>query len=127
MERRDSAGPLRVLVVDDCPDTTWSFSLLLRTWGHDAATAADGPSALAEVDAYHPHVVLLDIGLPGMDGYHVARRLSELPNSLRPIVVSVSGYGSEEDYRRSRECGCACHLLKPVPPDQLREILKQFQ
>jgi CheY-like chemotaxis protein len=127
MEQSQASGRLRVLVVDDCPDTTWSFSLLLRTWGHDAATVSDGPSALDQVDAYRPDVVLLDIGLPGMDGYEVARRLSVRPASCRPVVVSVSGYGSEEDIRRSRESGCACHLLKPVQPEQLREMLDKFK
>jgi CheY-like chemotaxis protein len=118
-----SSRPLRVLVVDDCPDTRGSLCLLLDLWGHKARTAADGPSALAEAFAFHPEVVLLDIGLPQMDGYEVARELRRLPGTRHALLVATTGFGQGQDVTRAREAGFDHHLLKPFDPDVLQALL----
>jgi CheY-like chemotaxis protein len=116
--------PLRVLVVDDCPDTTASMALLLRCWGHDVCIAHDGPSAVDLAEAYHPEVVLLDLGLPGMDGYEVARRLRGQLGLTDARILSLSGFAQERDRRRAREAGCDAHLVKPVDLDFLQRLLE---
>ena len=121
------ARPLqRVLVVDDSPDFTESLTILLNLYGfEDVRTAADGETALSEARTYRPGVVFLDIGLPGLDGYAVARELRRIPGVERALIVAVSGYGQEEDRRRSREAGFDQHLIKPVRPEALLELLER--
>jgi CheY-like chemotaxis protein len=109
--------------VDDYPDTVESLSLLLRYWGHDVRVAGDGPSALEQAAAYHPDVVLLDIGLPRMSGCEVARQLRGQPGPGRPTLISLSGFGAEEDRRRALEAGCDQFLIKPVDPNALEVLL----
>src|SRR5262245_31205665 len=94
---------LRVLVVEDHTDTADSMAQLLGLYGFEVRVARDGPGALAAVQMFQPDAVLLDIGLPGMDGYEVARRLRDLAAPRRPLLVAVSGYGREQDKRRSAE------------------------
>ena len=89
--------PLRVLVVDDWPDTAESLAVLLRLWGHDVRIAHDGPTALAVAALYRPHVVLLDVGLPGMDGYQVAWRMRNDLRLRETFLVSLTGYGQDSD------------------------------
>jgi CheY-like chemotaxis protein len=113
---------LRVLVVDDCPDTVTSLQLLLRSWGHETRIATDGLTALDLADGFQPDVVVLDIALPGMDGYEVAKRLGK-PNSEKPIIIAHSGYSTEADVRRSLKAGFAAHLAKPVAPEDIRKVL----
>jgi CheY-like chemotaxis protein len=115
--------PLRVLVVDDCHDTTESLSMLLRLWGHIPYLAHDGPTALREAAVHSPDVVLLDIGLPGMNGWDVARKLRNQPGTEKALLVAMSGYGSNRDQMNSRDAGCDLHLLKPVAPDLLQRLL----
>src|SRR5438552_2311373 len=106
---------LRVLVVDDYPDARDSLALLLTLWGYEAQVAADGLAALALPGAGAFDVVLLDLGLPRMDGCAVARRFRALDAPGRkPLIVSISGHGRDEDRRRSWEAGCDAHLVKPV-------------
>jgi CheY-like chemotaxis protein len=114
---------LRVLVVDDCPDTAAVMEMLLSLWGHDVAVALDGRAALDVAAAFAPDVVLLDIGLPHLDGYEVARRLRRDPRLRGAVVVSVSGYAEPADRQRSRQAGCDAHLVKPVDPDMLQVLL----
>jgi signal transduction histidine kinase len=114
--------PKRVMVVDDNKDGADSLAMLVRLWGHDALLAYDGDSALKKAEAEQPDVVLLDIGLPGLDGYQVARRLRER-SAEHPVLVALTGYGKEEDRRRSREAGFNHHLTKPVDPDALQRLL----
>lgn len=116
-------SPLRVLVVDDWPDTTESMADLLRLWGHDVRTARNGREALGVAADYHPEVVLLDVCLPGMDGYEVARHLRDDLGQDQAFVVSMSGYGPGTESRRSRESGCDLHLLKPIDPDCFERLL----
>jgi two-component system CheB/CheR fusion protein len=116
-----------VLLVEDNPDSSWSLALLLGLDGHHVEAAADGPAALRAAGQAPPDVVLLDIGLPGMDGYEVARRLGEQATVKRPLLVAVTGFGTEEDRRRSREAGIDLHLTKPVDPGQLLRLLGRFR
>jgi CheY-like chemotaxis protein len=122
---RDDAipEPLRVLVVDDCPDMTESLAVLLRCWGHEPAAAHDGQEALALAAAIRPDVVLLDIGLPGMDGYQVARLLRDKVGLRDAFLASLTGYCRPEDSRRSREAGCDRHWTKPLAPEVLEQAL----
>ena len=115
----------RVLVVDDNADAREALRLLLEDEGHDVRSAGDGPSALASAAGFLPEVVLLDIGLPGMDGYEVARALRSVPGCERALIVAVSGYGQAEDRERSRIAGFDQHLLKPVAPERLLEIVRR--
>ncbi|HEY3448740.1 MAG TPA: PAS domain S-box protein [Myxococcales bacterium] len=123
-ERRATAAPSRILVVDDNADEAQSLRDLVGFWGHEVQTAPDGPAALALAAAFRPRVVLLDLGLPRMDGYEVARRLRSLFPGTAPRLLAVSGYGSEEDRRRSHEAGIERHLTKPVDPAELERALE---
>src|SRR5579871_2787792 len=87
----------RVLVVEDEQDTAETMSILLRYHGYEVVTATDGPAALALAETLSPEVVLLDLGLPRMDGLEVARRLREQPHPARPLLVAITGFGGDED------------------------------
>jgi len=115
--------PLRVLVVDGYDDARECLCLLLRLWGWQAEPAADGPQALASAPVFRPDVVLLELALPGMDGYETARRLRQLPK--RPLLAAVTGYGRAEDRRRTRRAGFVAHLVKPTDPAELRTLLSR--
>ena len=113
----------RVLVVDDNVDTAESLSLLLRLRGYEVEIAYDGPAALKRAASFHPEAVLLDIGLPGLDGYQVASRLRRRRRTAKVLLVALTGYGQEEDQRRSQEAGFDHHLTKPVDPRVIYELL----
>jgi CheY-like chemotaxis protein len=119
------SAPRRVLVVDDSPDAVESLSMILRVWGHEVHTAADGPTALHEAEALRPEVVLLDIGLPGMDGYEVARRLREQVRLIDTLLIALTGYGQDEDRRRVAEAGFDTHLVKPADLTVLQKLLAE--
>ena len=112
----------RVLVVDDNQDSVTTLSMLLKVKGHDAHVAENGEAAIRLADDYQPEVVLLDLSLPGMDGYEVARRLRQQPGLENAVLVAVSGWGQEEDRRRSLEAGFDGHMVKPAAPQTLREF-----
>jgi len=117
-------GPARrVLVVDDQPDSTDSLALLLRLRGHEVRTASDGSSALEEFARYRPEVVFLDLGLPGMSGYDVARQLRAMPEARDVRLVALTGYGTEADRERTRAAGFDVHLAKPVDPHAVESLL----
>jgi two-component system CheB/CheR fusion protein len=109
--------------VDDNVDAAESIALVLRIIGHEVRTAYQGPAALEAARAFRPEVVLLDIGMPGIDGYEVARRLRQEPALEKVLLVALTGYGQEEDRRRSREAAIDHHLVKPVGPEELRALL----
>ncbi len=114
----------RVLVVDDLADSAESLARLLRRWGHEVHIAHDGPSALLAATRTAPEVVLLDIGLPGMDGYEVARRLRDDPARHGIVLVALTGYGQSSDRRHARAAGFDQHLVKPVDVALLRSLLE---
>jgi CheY-like chemotaxis protein len=119
---------LRVLVVDDNEDAAEMLALVLRKRGYAVVVAFDGEQALALAEANHPEVVLLDIGLPGIDGYEVARRLRARAcgagEPSRPVLVAVTGYGQPGDRQRSREAGFDHHMVKPVAMEKLLPLLE---
>jgi CheY-like chemotaxis protein len=122
-----AASPRRVLVVDDNADGADSLSLLLRVGGHDVRTAYDGPTALQVAVGFRPEVVLLDIGLPRMDGYEVARRLRGHAGLENVMLVALTGYGQDEDRRRSADAGFDSHLVKPADPVALQALLSSVR
>jgi signal transduction histidine kinase len=113
----------RVLVVDDNVDSAESLSVVLALEGHKTKTAHDGPSALELARAFRPQVTLLDLGLPGMSGYEVARELRKQPGGRKAKLIALTGYGQEEDRRKSREAGFDHHLTKPVDYDALASLI----
>jgi len=118
-----SIDELSVLVVDDNKDAAESLAMLLRTAGAEIHIAHDGPTALAAFERSEPHVVLLDIGMPDMDGCEVARRLREIARPERVALVALTGWGQDEDRRRVREAGFDHHLVKPVELAALQALL----
>jgi len=125
--QRSDAGPLRarprqILIVDDNVDNATGMAVLLRSAGHTVNAAHEGLGAVELVERLSPEVVLLDIGLPGLDGYEVARRIRARFGS-RPTLIAVSGYAQESDRRRSREAGFDHHLAKPVNMSELLELI----
>jgi signal transduction histidine kinase/CheY-like chemotaxis protein len=116
--------PLRVLVVDDNHDTAESLALLLQLEGHDVTVAFDGVSALAEAARFQPQAVLLDLGMPGMDGYDVVRELRAREATKSAVILALSGYGQPDDKARAQAAGFTGHLTKPVEPATLLAALK---
>jgi CheY-like chemotaxis protein len=108
------APPRRVLIVDDNEDAANSLAMVLQLGGHETASVYTAADALSRAAAFRPDVVLLDIGLPGMDGYEVAQQMRELPGLKDIKLVAVTGYGRSEDRQRAREAGFDGHLVKPV-------------
>ncbi|HSN21352.1 MAG TPA: PAS domain S-box protein [Usitatibacter sp.] len=113
-----------ILVVDDNDDAASSLAMLLRMTGHEVAVAHDGEAALQRVAADRPDIVLLDIGLPGMSGYEVAARIRAMPQRAGTRLYALTGYGQEEDRRRSAEVGFNGHLVKPVIPSELFALIE---
>ena len=122
-ERAERPPGRRVLVVDDNADAAEIMSDALRALGHEVATAHDGVEALAMAEHFHPDTALLDIGLPVMDGYELARRLRDLLPSLAPRLIAITGYGQDADKERTRQAGFAHHLIKPVDLARVQELL----
>ncbi|MBF6651061.1 response regulator, partial [Methylobacter sp. BlB1] len=112
-------GPLRILVVDDNRDAAQSLSVLLTSEGHEVLLAYDGYTALEIAQAEQPQVALLDIGLPGMDGYAVARALRQDPALKMTQLIALSGYGREVDRETARTAGFNGYLTKPIDFDEL--------
>jgi CheY-like chemotaxis protein len=115
--------PLRILVVDDNEDTALSLAFLLRSWGHEVRVVHDGLQAVEAARDFQTEVVLLDIGLPGQDGFEVARQLRQLPALSQVLIVGISGYNSAKDHRRAAEVGINLYLVKPFDPWKLEALL----
>jgi len=120
---RSSSPQLRVLVIEDHQDAAEMLKALLTQLGHDVEIANTGPEGIRKARENHPHVVLCDLGLPGMDGYEVAAALRMIPGGARQSLVAVTGYGQEQDRRRGREAGFQYHLVKPIQVNDLLEVL----
>jgi CheY-like chemotaxis protein len=114
----------RVLLIEDNADIVELIHMQLELWGHEVASAADGPSGLAAALSFHPDVALLDVGLPGMDGYELARRIRRHPEGASIRLIAMTGYGRPEDRDRALQAGFDAHLVKPVEPAQLQELLE---
>ncbi|MBV9125422.1 MAG: PAS domain S-box protein [Planctomycetes bacterium] len=120
---KSASRRLRVLVVEDNQDSADSLKMLLELFGYDVTVAYTGPSGVKAAKEWTPDVVLCDIGLPGLDGYGVARELRRYPATASTRMIAVTGYGGDEDRRRSREAGFDDHLVKPADPAELQELL----
>lgn len=119
-----SGGGRRILVVDDNVGTATILARLLKKLGeHEIRTAHDGAAALEAARIHQPELILLDIGLPRMNGYEVARRLRQQPEFRRTLLVALTGYGTEDDRTRAQEAGFDRHLTKPPSMADLRQIL----
>jgi CheY-like chemotaxis protein/two-component sensor histidine kinase len=117
--------PRRMLIVDDNIDSARSLALLESRRGHETRIALTGPEAVAAAAAFRPEVVLLDIGLPGMDGFEVARQIRAMPALAGAFLIAMSGYGREEDRAEARLAGFDEYLVKPVDLDHLRDLLRE--
>lgn len=115
-------GGKRILVVDDNVDAAESAAEILRLLGNKVSVVHDGPSAVLAVDAWRPDVVLLDIGLPGIDGYEVAKRVRQSEFGKGIMLVALTGWGQDKDRQRASEAGFDLHWVKPVGLDKLKEI-----
>jgi CheY-like chemotaxis protein len=114
---------LRILVVDDNPDSAMSLAMVLSMMGHETRTAHDGETAVSTAEAFRPRVVLLDIGLPKLNGYEVAQRIRQEAWGESMFLVAVTGWGQDEDRQRSEDVGMNLHLVKPVEPAALDRVL----
>ncbi|MEO6463251.1 MAG: ATP-binding protein, partial [Candidatus Eisenbacteria bacterium] len=117
------AARRRILVVDDNADSAESLALLLRLSGHDVLTVFDGGAAVESEASFAPDIVLLDIGLPVLNGYEAATLIRRAQGARRPLLIALTGWGQEEDRRRSRDAGFDAHLVKPVDPVELTRLL----
>src|SRR5262249_23963530 len=115
--------PTRVLVVEDCPDTAATMATLLRHWGHVTCEAHSGIEAVLAARAFAPDVAILDIGLPGMDGFAVAAAMRNQDGGNRLLLVALTGYASEKFRQRSYQAGYDHFLIKPVAPETLKVLL----
>ncbi|HJQ83982.1 MAG TPA: MASE1 domain-containing protein [Candidatus Binatia bacterium] len=121
--RSSTAAGLKVLVVEDNQDAAEGLAAVLGLWGHDVRLAFDGAAALEAAESWSPDVIVSDLGLPGMDGYELARRLRERPAFGKAVLVALSGYGQAEDRRRALDAGFDHHLVKPADLAALADIL----
>src|SRR5690606_17534168 len=115
----------RVLVVDDNEDGAESLAMFLQIGGHEVKTAYDGEAAVAAAEAFRPEVVLLDIGMPKLNGYEACRRIRESDWGRDMVLIAQTGWGQEEDKRRTLEAGFDQHLVKPVDPVALMKIVAE--
>jgi CheY-like chemotaxis protein len=124
-ERAASAGalPLRILVADDNQDSAESLAMLLTMMGHDVRTELDGAQAVETARAFQPQVVLLDLGMPRLNGYEAARRIRALPGGDDMVLIAQTGWSQPEDRRRSQEAGFDHHVVKPIPSGSLEKLL----
>jgi len=116
-------GRSRILLVEDNRDAATALDEILRLWGHEVDVVHDGAAALEQARRREPEVVLLDIGLPGIDGYAVARALRRLPGLEQIRLIALTGYGQESDRRLSHDAGFDHHLVKPVELAELRRLV----
>lgn len=120
---RKTLAPKRVLIVEDNLDSVHSLVLLLQEMGHHVDYAINGYAALALAKRMRPHFVLLDLGLPGLDGFDVCRHLKGDPGTKAARVIAITGYRQEEYRTKAKAAGCELHLVKPVDPRVLEQLL----
>ncbi len=116
----------RVLVADDNVDAATSLALLLEVLGHDVRTAFNGVDAVRSAAEFHPALVLLDIGMPRLNGYEAARRIRAQPWAAHAMIVAVTGQGRDEDRRRAAAAGFDRHFTKPISPDEIGQLLDEL-
>jgi CheY-like chemotaxis protein len=121
----DPPRKLRILIAEDNQDAADSLAIILNLFGHHTQIALNGLDAVQMAHEYQPDVMLLDIGMPGLNGYEVARQLDGPLQEKKPLIIAVTGYAAREDLLRSAEAGMSLHLIKPVDPYRLRDILSR--
>ena len=121
---KQSTQSWRALVVDDNVDSANMIAAILQHYGHQTIVAYSAESALEMAIEYQPDFMVLDIGLPGMDGYEVARRLHQIPELKDMKLIAATGYGQDSDRQRSEEAGIDYHLVKPIDPENLQAVLE---
>jgi CheY-like chemotaxis protein len=117
---------ISILVVDDNTCGAQTLSMLLDLDGYEVSVVHSGEDAIHHVERCRPAMILLDIGLPDMSGYDVARRIRNLPHGHLPFIMALTGWGSEQDQERAREAGCDLHMTKPVNFEHLEQVLKSI-
>lgn len=120
---QSTIAPVRILVTDDNIDAADSLALILESWGNEVRVAYNGPAALELIDGFAPAVIMLDLGMPGMNGYEVARHIRQSSNHKDILLIALTGWGQSEDLRRTREAGFDLHLTKPVNTQELSKLL----
>ena len=121
-----TGAEFKILVVDDNRDAADSCAMLLELSGHHVQTAYTGRRALELAETFHPHAVLLDIGLPDLNGYELARQIRAAPWGRDVILIAVTGWGQEDDRRRAFEAGCDHHLTKPIEAETVESLLQSL-
>jgi len=122
MHSAHDSGKMRVLIVDDCRDSADTLYMLTQLWGHDSMAVYDGSAALELFETVRPDVMLVDIGMPGMDGNRIAREVARF-GGPRPTLVAVSGFGDRAHRRAAAEAGFDHYLIKPIEPRVLEQFL----
>lgn len=117
---------MKVLVVDDSSDSADMLAFIVRMAGHETEVAYDAHAALETARAWQPDLVFLDIGLPEIDGYELARRLRALPNLSTVHLVATTGYGADDDKQRGRDAGLNDHLVKPIETEQVERVIARL-
>jgi CheY-like chemotaxis protein len=123
---REQSEKLRVLIAEDDKDAANSFGQLLASWGYEVRVVYDGLAALESAQAHPPHAALIDLGLPGMDGYQVALRLRRRPELSGLKLIAVTGFPVTDAGSRCQEYGFDQHLMKPIDPDKLRDFMTRL-
>jgi CheY-like chemotaxis protein len=122
-----TGGGTKILVVDDNRDAADTLTMVLELAGHEVRTAYDGTDALRLAEVFLPRVMLLDIGMPLMDGYQAARQIRDRTWGKSIVLVALTGWGQEQDRRRTREAGFDHHLVKPVDPQAISELIEEVK
>jgi CheY-like chemotaxis protein len=122
------AGPRRrILVVDDSQDSATSMAMMLRLMGNEVRTAHDGVAAVEAAEAFRPQAILMDVGMPRLNGYDATQRIREQPWGRGMIIIALTGWGQDVDRAQSREAGCNGHLVKPVSLPELEKLLTELE
>lgn len=118
--------PPKVLIVEDDADSAWSMAALMQELGCETRIASNGAEAIPKAFEFHPRIVLLDLGLPTMDGYQVAQLLRQAPELSSVLIIAITGYGAPEDKQKSYQLGIDLHLTKPVHVNFLKELIAVY-
>lgn len=121
--KKAPASPLRILLVEDNADSATTTQIFLALQGHKVHVAASGPAGVEAALSFKPEVIILDIGLPGMNGYEVSKQIRKLPETKDVLLIALSGYGQAEDIQKAKEAGFDHHLVKPADPNQLLALV----
>ena len=123
IDTHSTAASLRIVIADDSEDAAESLAALLEMTGHDVHVVFDGEAAVMAIQQLRPDVALLDVGMPKLNGYDVARRIRSDADTRHTYLVAITGWGQDSDRQRAEEAGFDAHLVKPVPPDVLQRAL----